>query len=539
MATKYLKLTEIKMSAKSIENWYQNTFLGKYNFAILPAQVNTNMSVTSLPITFDKSHLVTLGEKLYQEGVELIRELVCNSYDADAANVWIEASPYQIKIKDDGSGMDLSGLRQYLTIGSEEKKLNNISPVFGRERIGQFGIGKFAVLSASELFKITTQKGDFAVKLTFDEKLWKELDTWDVPIHNLEADSSRGNGTTVILERLKKEFSLPQIEKAIRERTPLKAPHFPVFLNGRQIEPYKIPGRQFPVHEETDFGSIHGEIIIPHFTQKIQDTGIEITVRGVLIKRENFAMELTNYSLASRITGHIEAGFLPVTSDRGRFIIDSEPYLQFEEAMKKILKKIIRLIRDEQQEKADKKADKVLRNALRSIRKALRKNQTFAPLTFTPTGEPDTGSLSGNSYSGASDKTPIPDSLVSDHNQDREHQGLKNMEKEKEDAIPVKKVRVRNNKGQEIVARKIKIGSMDVVCTFENLGDEAPEYLNESGVIIINQSHRMYKRVEKREDILQEYILRLISQELAKQYYTYDSNKAFDLMNQLLRDAVL
>jgi DNA mismatch repair ATPase MutL len=40
-----------------------------------------------LPVTVDKSHLITIGERLYSESIELIRELVNNAYDADATEV--------------------------------------------------------------------------------------------------------------------------------------------------------------------------------------------------------------------------------------------------------------------------------------------------------------------------------------------------------------------------------------------------------------------------------------------------------------------
>jgi len=40
--------------------------------------------MNTLKVTVDKSHIVTIGEKLYGESVELIRELVNNAYDADA-----------------------------------------------------------------------------------------------------------------------------------------------------------------------------------------------------------------------------------------------------------------------------------------------------------------------------------------------------------------------------------------------------------------------------------------------------------------------
>jgi len=68
----------------------------------------------------------------------------------------------EIIVADNGEGMDMEGLKQYFNVGSDEKLINPISPRFGRNRIGQFGIGKFASLAAASRFEITTQKGDFA-----------------------------------------------------------------------------------------------------------------------------------------------------------------------------------------------------------------------------------------------------------------------------------------------------------------------------------------------------------------------------------------
>ncbi|MGE3340609.1 MAG: ATP-binding protein [Candidatus Altimarinota bacterium] len=495
----------------------------------------------SLPITVDKSHLITIGEKLYQEGVELIRELVCNAYDADAMNVWVEIEPYQIKVRDDGSGMDLSGLKQYLTIGSEEKINNSTSPKFGRQRIGQFGIGKFSVFSAAEVFKVTTQKDGFAGQLVFDRLLWRELENWNVPVHERDFDPMLGNGTTVTLERIKKTFSTQQVEKAIRERTPLKARHFQVFLNGKKVEPYHIPGKNFPVHEETEFGIISGTIIIPHFSQKIAEPGIEITVKGVMIRRETFGLEHSHPTLANRITGSIAADFLPVTSDRGRFIIDSDPYFQFQEAMSHVIRGVIRNIKEEQQIKADKKADKVLREAMRSMRKALRRNDKLAPFTGS---SPVKDSLPSDTLLGMSSERgqdsnvspSTPDELFNRH---REHQGLQPAPQSSAQKEPkVRQVRVKMSEGRILNARKIQVGSLDIACSFVDLGEDSPEHINENGVIIINSSHKMYRRVQKKEELLTEYILRLIAQELSRQHSPYDSAKAFELMNELLRDAV-
>lgn len=70
-----------------------------------------------LLVTVDKSHLITIGEKLYSESIELIRELINNSYDADATLVEVTITPQKIEIKDDGLGMDRGDCNSILILG--------------------------------------------------------------------------------------------------------------------------------------------------------------------------------------------------------------------------------------------------------------------------------------------------------------------------------------------------------------------------------------------------------------------------------------
>ncbi len=114
-----------------------------------------------IPVTVDKSHILTIGEKLYTESIEFVRELVNNSYDADATLVEIIVTEDAIEIRDNGTGMDKEGLKQYFNIGSQQKLFAPKSPIYNRDRIGQFGIGKFASLSACKRFEIITKKDDF------------------------------------------------------------------------------------------------------------------------------------------------------------------------------------------------------------------------------------------------------------------------------------------------------------------------------------------------------------------------------------------
>lgn len=114
--------------------------------------------IYTLPVVVDKSHLITIGEQLYSESIELIRELVNNGYDADATRVSVTISEESISVEDNGIGMDLEGLKQYFSIGSPLKRQQQKSKIYNRDIIGQFGIGKFASLSACDVFKVITKK---------------------------------------------------------------------------------------------------------------------------------------------------------------------------------------------------------------------------------------------------------------------------------------------------------------------------------------------------------------------------------------------
>lgn len=296
----------------------------------------------SIQVVFDKSHLTTIGEKLYGESLELIRELVSNAYDADANTVHIELSPDEMSVRDNGTRMNRDGLKEYFNIGSQNKVFSQITPTYGRMKIGQFGIGKFAVLAACDRFSLYTQKDGYAAEVIFDKRNWRESSAWSVPITEAKYDERMGNGTVVTLEKLRKNFTLPEIERFMRERLPLTAADFAVYLNGKKIEPVSISGLRFHITAKTPYGQMHGEVIAPNFRQKTPsaNAGIEVTVNGIVIKKETFGIESPPIFAVYKLMGRVSADFLPITSDRSRFITDSPQYGVFCETMKSELRKI-------------------------------------------------------------------------------------------------------------------------------------------------------------------------------------------------------
>lgn len=499
--------------------------------------------VKTIPITFDKSHLITIGERLYAQSLELIRELIANAYDADATHVWIELTPYTLTVKDNGSGMDEAGLRQYFNIGSQEKKHNKTSPMFHRTRIGEFGIGKFAVLAACDVFVTHTQKGSFAAKLTFDKNLWSGIDEWELPIHILSPSSAHGNGTTVTLERLKKQLSLPEIERFIKERVPLKAQDFQVYLNGKHMVPTLIHGKKFPIRFETSFGMVHGEIVVPNVppSDKEETRGIECFVKSVFVKRETFDFEYSHSFGLNRLKGEIHADFLPITSDRSRFITDTAEYQEFYRFMRLEIQNVMKKLKDNVTVKEDQKADGILRDALSHIRKALKKNPEFAPTTHVTTA----ASLKSRhaevtkTFAKEEGMPELREADVLEDTRDDAAEGtsLADIPQEKR---PVdrssKKVRVKTLGGKEVVARRMQIGNFSVVCRAEPLGEDAPPVTWESGIIFINRDHPLYRRFSRHAEVLTLFVTELIAQEIAA-LRAGSVKDAFALQNQILTDA--
>ena len=294
-----------------------------------------------IPVTIDKSHIITIGERMYAESIEFVRELVNNAYDADATLVEVIVEEDTIEIRDNGAGMDIEGLKQYFNIGSQQKLYSPKSPIYNRDRIGQFGIGKFASLSACKHFEVITKKDEFVGRVIFDKEQWEKVgDVWQLPLEILAVDFRKQNGTTVILTGLDRRFDPKDIEAKIIEGTPIKAPHFRVKINNHTVTPRSLTGHRLPFLEGTSFGPVIGEIIILSETASIaSDLGIEVKVKQVTIRRELFGMETWGKAMA-RVRGEVNADFLPITSDRTGFIRDSDEYREFLKIMEKVMESV-------------------------------------------------------------------------------------------------------------------------------------------------------------------------------------------------------
>lgn len=479
-----------------------------------------------IPLTIDKSHIITIGERMYTESIEFIRELVNNAYDADATLVEIVVTENTIEIRDYGSGMDREGLKQYFNIGSQQKLYAPKSPIYGRDRIGQFGIGKFASLSACKRFEVITKRDDFVGRVTFDKEQWEKTgDVWQLPLEILPADFRKQNGTTVILTGLDRRFEPKDIEAKIIEGTPIKAPHFRVRINNHTVTPRSLTGHRLPFLEGTSFGPVSGEIIIlPETASVAADLGIEVKVKQVTIKRELFGMETWGKSMA-RVRGEVNADFLPITSDRTGFIKDSNEYQEFLKIMEKVMEGVKISLQKLTMKKESKKVSRALKDALQRIYKALAANPDLSPFGTIPMGDEVKGI--GSAAEIFKKKEGLKEEEV------KTEEKPKQLEKKRKKKPKVKKLT------PNAIIKRIKFGETGVSCVVDSFGEDSSEVFSEETTIYINRDHPLFKRESSKVDTHVLNLARLITQEISLMKDPRNPRQAFERQSKLLKDAFI
>ena len=493
-----------------------------------------------LTITVDKSHIITIGERLYEQSIELIRELVNNAYDADATRVDVNVTEKEIVVADNGEGMNMEGLIQYFNVGSGEKLVNPLSPRFGRNRIGQFGIGKFASLAAASRFEVITQKGAFAARVVFDKARWvEEGDSWQIPLTFLDRDGKRGDGTAVRLVELRKAFKPEDVTQRIAEGVPIRARNFSVYVNGYRVASRTLTGNRIPVMHGNEYGIIHGEIVIlPAYRASKDEMGIEIKVKGVTVRRELFEMASWGKA-ATRIRGEINADFLPLTSDRSGFLEDSPEYKSFIEAMNKTMVEVKRAYNQLASQRENRRVSRSLKEALQRIHQALILNPEFSPFGVVPLAEEG---RRGDGETGVETppKEKVPDGInIEDieeentsHSDEVDSPSETGGEKPRKGKKPSLRIATPN-----AVVKRLKFGDAGVTCCLDHLGEDGPECMTEGTIIYINRDHPLYKREARKKEAHILNIARLLTQEISLMKDPENPREAYNRQSKLLRDA--
>lgn len=170
------------------------------------------------PIEIDPAILELLGPSLYTNIYYVLAELIANSWDADASNVWIDASDQSISVEDDGKGMSYTSkeVNQYLAVakGTRQSDEQAVTKKFNRPRMGRKGIGKLAALAVSNDVQVKTisnnEKSGFTLSRVIPQN--KQLNPIDEG--NITLNHGQEHGT--LIEMLNPEYKLPKQTATIK-----------------------------------------------------------------------------------------------------------------------------------------------------------------------------------------------------------------------------------------------------------------------------------------------------------------------------------
>lgn len=483
-----------------------------------------------IKVTVDKSHLFTLGEKMYRESIEFVRELVNNGYDADATEVLVLIGDDKIEVSDNGAGMNERGLEQFFTIGSEEKRTHNISPRFGRKRIGQFGIGKFSALALADEFVVETVKGKHKYTVVFNRASWKSDSNWDLPIRKEAASVLDKEGTRIILNHLTKKVSPSEAEKYLKESVPLRAKKFSVYLNNKKISAKTVPGRIISINIKTMHGPLEGEIVVALDARDVDEPGVECRVKQVLIKRDLFGLERRFHQGVNKITGSVNADFLPLISSRSDFVRDSAEYKLFYQLMQKQLEQVLVELKRQSETKNFKKISRELREVMQQIKEALVLNPDFAPQGRAVARLRKDGRALAASAGAVLRKKLEKEAGRETGAKDKTAAGAeKAMTEEAKAKI----------EAEPLVIKRIKLKKLGIACGIVGLGQDGPEVLSQGNLIYINQDHPLYQKFYKKREQLALHLMRLITQEIVlMKKLRITASEAFNWQSKLLKDAL-
>ncbi|TNJ64036.1 hypothetical protein FE784_22265 [Paenibacillus hemerocallicola] len=119
-----------------------------------------------LPINAMARVVIQLGEQLIENEIVALLEIVKNSYDADAKNIFIEIDTLTrtnlgqgfIRIRDNGNGMNREQIQNgFLVISTLSKTKKELSPRYNRIPLGEKGVGRLSTQRLAHFLNVKTK----------------------------------------------------------------------------------------------------------------------------------------------------------------------------------------------------------------------------------------------------------------------------------------------------------------------------------------------------------------------------------------------
>ena len=216
------------------------------------------MDQEPLRLKFAGALVEQLGAQLYPSATSTVAELISNSWDADARNVWVTI-PFgqswdegEIVVLDDGHGMTRDQAQtMYLEVG-RKRRLKDKGKTPGKRLVhGRKGIGKLAAFGTAMILDCYTVRdgGEVSFRLDYD-RLRKTPAGADCKVdENVDQEPLQApdgtaltSGTRIRLSslRLKRAISRDRFIKSMSRRFAIDQTEMRVFINGDQLRRFDI-----------------------------------------------------------------------------------------------------------------------------------------------------------------------------------------------------------------------------------------------------------------------------------------------------------
>lgn len=161
--------------------------------------------------------LELLSKDLYTNMYFVLAELIANSYDADAENVYVYIDDAEIRVEDDGNGMSPDNLNdKYLLVGGESRTSEENARTTKKKRLkmGRKGVGKLAALSISNGFKLITVYNGQCIGLFIPNRIEHDDETLRVLSQSeFSLKKIKEHGTAIIMESPK--VVIPKLQDTV------------------------------------------------------------------------------------------------------------------------------------------------------------------------------------------------------------------------------------------------------------------------------------------------------------------------------------
>lgn len=313
-----------------------------------------------LELKYSHNVIEHLGLKLYQnKPTNVLAELISNSWDADAENVWLNIERDHIAVYDDGDGMTRDVLSDnYLVIGKKKRTADNVDEMTVKERrmMGRKGIGKlapFGIAQKLSLLTVSRQSGlcywieiDLAGLLSESHEESEKQFSYkpnvicdgvtvdELPLNNDKygyvktfLSVCNGGGTLVVMDNLslKKLLSKDRLRQSIGQRftVTLLRDDFTVHVDNEEVtEMQALPSFAFRIPEsgfQEETINLHGEDrLVRYWVGFIEQAdwpqdqaGVGVYAHGKIAQDRPFVFGLKGREISTRyMYGVIEADWL-------------------------------------------------------------------------------------------------------------------------------------------------------------------------------------------------------------------------------------